>query len=435
MKYTADIQSAGSNPEQLEQLYQTSRRCDEEAEFRTDLQAASQSAPENLLFSAWRLRFENQPLPKYRRVINWGLAVVLGVISGLILWGISDPRLVFSNQVPYLVLLWSPILTIPALIFLSVVSKRNYLYAAIVSVVLLIAAAYILLISPGMARLPHRDYLIYMMIQVPLLCWIGIGVTTLKLKSTHDDRFAFLIKSIEVAIAAGVYLIFGVAFGAITLGMFAALNITLPEAIMRLAVTGGFGLIPILAVATMYDPHLPPSGQDFSLGLSRFIFTIVRLLLPLTLLVLLIYIFVIPFNFMAPFQNRNLLIIYNVMQFAIIGLLVGSTPLKVDELSPRLQAWLRRAIIAVAILALLISLYALSAVVYRTVLDGLTLNRTTIIGWNVINIVLLFAVVISQLRKGMALWHERLQHVFSRASTAYLVWSVLLIVGLPLLFR
>jgi uncharacterized membrane protein len=123
------------------------------------------------------------------------------------------------------------------------------------------------------------------------------------------------------------------------------------------------------------------------------------------------------------------------MQFAIIGLLIGATPLKLDDLSPKMQTWLRRGIIAVSILAAIISLYALSAVVYRTALDGLTLNRTTIIGWNVINIAILAVMIYTQFAKGIAGWHERLQNVFSKATTAYLVWSIFLILALPLIFR
>jgi hypothetical protein len=435
MKYSADIQSALNDPHKLEELYQLSKQANEEADFRADLQLEYDKSPENLLLSAWQARFEHLPLAKAKRVIHWGLVVVLGVITGLILWAISDPRLMFLDQVPYIVLLWAPIATIPTLIFLTLVSKKNYLYAILVSIILIIAGAYIFLISPGMDHLRRNDYLILMAIELPLLCWIGIGITTLKFFSAPDDRFAFLIKSIEVMIAAGVYLVFGMAFGGITVGMFSALNINLPDIILRLGITGGLGLIPILAIATMYDPHYSPKAQDFNLGLSRFVFTIVRLLLPLTLVVLVIYIFVIPFNFMAPFQNRNLLIIYNVMQFAIIGLLIGATPLKVDELAQKFQIWLRRGIIAVVILALVISFYALAAVVYRTALDTLTLNRTTIIGWNVINIVILIALLVAQLRKGFTGWNERLQNIFSKATTAYLVWSVLLIVLLPLIFR
>jgi hypothetical protein len=435
MKYVLEIQASANNPDQLEDLYQLSKQANEEAEFRADMQEVYDDSPGNILLSAWHSRLIHLPLPKVRRATNWGLAVMLGLITGLILWAISDPKWTFLDKIPYLMLLWAPIATIICIIFLSIISKRNYLYAGISCIALVIACVYVLLLSPGQAPLVSRDYLILMMIQLPLLCWIGLGIAVMGFRSSRSNRFAFLIKSIEVMIAAGVYLIFGMAFGGITLGLFAALNITLPDIIMRLAVAGGFGLIPILAVATMYDPLNPPEAQDFNQGLSKFVFTMVRLLLPLTVLVLIIYIFVIPFNFMAPFQNRNLLIVYNVMQFAILGLLIGATPLKVDDLSQKLQTWLRRAIIAVSILALLISVYALSAVVYRTVMDGITLNRTTIIGWNIINVVILVALIITQFRKSASGWHERLQSVFSKATAAYLVWSVLLILLLPLFFR
>jgi len=434
MKYLPEILSATNNPGQLENLYQLSKQANEEAEFRTDLQEISEKLPDNLLLSAWRARFTHFPLPKVKRATNWGLAVVLGIITGLILWSISDFKWIFLDKIPYLILLWAPLATIPVVIYLAVISKRNYLSTAITCVGLIAASAYILLIAPGLSRF-NDDYLLLMVIQLPLLCWIGLGVAVMGSRSSPTNRFAFLVKSIEVMITAGIYLTFGMAFGGITLGLFSALSITPPDIILRLIAAGGFGLIPILAVATMYDPQASPENQDFSQGLSRFVFTMVRLLLPLTLLVLVIYIFVIPFNFMAPFINRDLLIVYNIMQFAIIGLLIGTTPIKVDDLSQKLQVWLRRGIIAVCILALLISLYALSAVIYRTVMNQITLNRITIIGWNIINIVILFALIFTQLRKGNVGWHERLQMVFSKGTVAYLVWSLLLILALPLIFR
>ena len=435
MKYSTEIQDAVNDPKRLEDLYQVSRQSGEEAEFRSDMQEIFEKSPDNLLLSAWHSRFTHLPLPRAKRTTHWGMAVLFGVITGLILWAISDFQWLFLDKVPYFMLLWAPIATIPCLIYLSVVSKRNYLYTAISSIGLILACAYVLLFAPGMTDLANQDYLILMLFTLPLLCWIGIGVGVMGFRSNDTNRFAFLIKSIEVMITAGVYLIFGIAFGAITLGMFAALNITPPDVIIRLIAAGGFGLIPIMAVATVYDPQVSPEAQDFSQGLSKFVNTMVRLLLPLTLLVLVIYVCVIPFNFMAPFENRNLLIVYNVMQFAIIGLLIGATPLKIDDLSIKLQTWLRRGIVAVSILALLISLYALSAVVYRTVMDWITLNRTTIIGWNIINIIILSALFLTQLRKDTSGWHMRIQKVFSKATIAYLVWSIFLIVALPLIFR
>ena len=116
---------------------------------------------------------------------------------------------------------------------------------------LIVASIYVFLITPDYSLGRSPDYLILMLFQLPLLCWIALGIAVMKFKATTNNRFAFLTKSIEVMITAGVYLIFGVAFGTITLGMFAALNITPPQIIIRLIAAGGFGLIPIMAVATM----------------------------------------------------------------------------------------------------------------------------------------------------------------------------------------
>jgi len=159
-----------------------------------------------------------------------------------------------------------------------------------------------------------------------------------------------------------------------------------------------------------------------------------RLLLPLTLGVLVIYLFVIPFNFLEPFRNRDVLIVYNAMLFAIMGLLVGATPLDLQEVSPRLGQALRWGILAVAILAVLVSLYALSALLYRTLGGGLTINRLTMLGWNVINIALLVLLVIRR-RSSAQGWNERIKGVFSLGSYAYVAWSLFVVLVMPLIFR
>jgi hypothetical protein len=216
--------------------------------------------------------------------------------------------------------------------------------------------------------------------------------------------------------------------------MFAAISIEIPEIWMRMIIAGGVGLLPVLAVASVYDPTNVPSEQDFYQGLSRFIATMMRLLLPLTLGVLAIYILVIPFNFLAPYESRDVLIVYNLMLFAIMGLLLGVTPMDADELSPQLQKWLRTGIIAVAILSELVSLYAISATIYRSIEGGLTINRLTIIGWNIINISILFWLIYRQFKDGQEHWVASLKSVFSQATNAYLVWTLFLVIIIPWVF-
>jgi hypothetical protein len=151
--------------------------------------------------------------------------------------------------------------------------------------------------------------------------------------------------------------------------------------------------------------------------------------------VLAIYLVVIPFNFLAPFQNRDVLIIYNVMLFAIIALLAGATPLSPDDLSDRYQSFLRNGILLVAVLVEIVSLYALSATLYRTLQGGLTINRTAILGWNIINITLLAVLIYTQLRHSKQAWVDSLHFVFSLAAYAYATWTLFLVAAIPWLFQ
>ncbi|MFC2026220.1 hypothetical protein ACFLUC_03395 [Chloroflexota bacterium] len=439
MDLVKEIGSAETSPAKLEQLYKQAQAEGQTEGFQSALLACYENNPDNLLLAAWYYRFQETTETRVepRREINWALAVPLSILTGLIYWALSDfESLIYLDHLPFLVLWWSPIATMSALIFMMVTAKKNQVRAVALGLGLFAATAYAMLMAPGL-EVPWKTnhYLDLAAIHIPLLCWVALGISVLGFKANREDRFAFLIKSIEVMITAGLYLIAGVAFGAITVGMFEALNISLPEILTRLMAAGGFGLLPVLAVASVYDPTVGPSEQDFDQGLSKFIATMMRLLLPLTLGVLLIYILVIPFNFLEPFQNRDVLIVYNLMLFAIMGLLLGATPISGVGLSPKLQKWLRKGIISVAILAELVSIYAMSATVFRTIEGGLTINRLTIIGWNSINIALLVLLIYKQFKYGREKWIGSLHSVFSLASSAYLIWGLFIILVIPWLFR
>ncbi len=262
----------------------------------------------------------------------------------------------------------------------------------------MILAAAALLLHQFVSIKNADDYLILLVPHLALSAWAGVGVVLVGRAAAAKNSFAYLVKSLEIFIVAGIYLIAGMVLGGITLGMFAALSVELPEVIMRLIAAGGAGLIPLIAVVTIYNPLAEPIDQDFAQGLSKFTGTLMRLLLPLALGVLVVYIFVIPFNFLQPFQNRDVLIIYNAMLFAIMGLIVGATPIDLADLSPRLGSNLRKGILALAILATLVSIYALSAIFYRTVTDAITINRLTMIGWNIINTALLVMMILRMLK-------------------------------------
>lgn len=439
MDYPSAIREAASDPRQLEALYREAVSTNQVQVFREAIENQHRSNPGNLLFAAWFYRLAPAVQPEMKKeLINrpWLLAVVAGALTGLAFFGLSDfEALVFLDHIPYLILIWAPIAALFVTGFLALVRGEGYLRAGLSMTGLAAVVLYVLLLAPTQGGGFHRHYLDLMALHLPLMAWVAVGISLIGLEPHVRNRFAFLLKSLEVFITGGLFASAGGIFAGITMGMFLALGVEIPETLLRLGFAGGAGMIPPLAIATIYDPNRAPDEQDFSLGLSRLISTLMRLLLPLSLFVLLIYVVLIPFNFMAPFENREVLIVYNAMQFAIMALLVGVSPLQSGDLSPRYLNLLRRGVLALVTMALVVSVYALAAVVYRTIQGGLTVNRFAVTGWNVVNITLLSMLAYRLSRRAQAQWVEALQSVFSSGAYAYAGWGLLIILLIPLLFR
>lgn len=433
MEQTTDLRAASADPQRLEALYQAARASHTASAFIAEINACHAEQPDNLLYAAWHYRFQTAAPEEHaeRHPINWKLALPLGVLNGLLLWSISDSNLHFHfpSNTPYLAVLIAPIVGLAMMAFLALTARRDYPRWGAVSGGLIAFVVYA--IALGWTRQHYTDLLI---MHLPVLTLAAVGLTVTHWRAVPSAQFAFLFKCIEAVVTGGVYMIGIMVFLGIVQGMFNALGISVEDVYVRLIVAGSGGLIAIVAVATVYDPALAPLEQDFRRGLSRMVVTLPRVLLPLTLIVLVIYLAAIPFNFMEPFENRDVLIVYNGMLFAVMALLMGATPLRADELSPRYQTFLRWGIVIVAALVVLVSVYALSATVYRTVLGGLTMNRLTIIGWNSLNIGLLIALLYKQWRHGAARWVESLHATFALGALGYVLWAAFIVLAIPWLF-
>ncbi len=446
MSYRDTVRALAADAEQLEQVYHAALKAGEMDAFKQAIDDSHASAPENLLYAAWLYRLKYAAAQAKSFAIAWAWVLPLAVLNGLVFWWLSDDsrymiELANTRQgaaydfLPAIAILAGPISALCVLIYLTVVGRKRWRLSALVGILLVAAGAYVLLTYPQAGTRPFQEqYLTLMIMHLPLLAWAGVGAFLIAGHRDPANRFTFLIKSLEVFILGGLFVIAGGLFTAITIGLFAALDVDFPDLVQRLFIAGGGGLIPVVATAVIYNPAVPPAEQAFHEGLSKLVALLMRILLPLTFLVLTVYLAFIPFNFRAPFDNRDVLIIYNGMLFAVIALLVGATPVGLADISPPLRRWLRLGIIVVAALALIVSLYALSAILYRTTLDRLTPNRLAFIGWNVINIGLLFLVLFFQARAKAERWLQGLFRAYSAGTVAYAVWTLAMILALPWLF-
>jgi hypothetical protein len=432
------------DPEQLEIAYQTALQRGTVTAFVAALEADYARQPDNVLLAAWHYRLAYAAGQLKRRIVAWRWAVPLAVVNGLLFWGLSDTDR-FSRSIEYplvsgrysflpdLALLWAPLAAFFVILFLALAGGGRWRRAAWSAAIPLALAGYVFEVYPQAGpRVFQEQYLNLAAIHLPLAAWAGVGLYLLAGHGSVADRFAFLLKALEVFVLGGLMMAVGGVFTAISLGLFEALSITPPDLVVRLFLAGGGGLIPVLAVAVIYDPTVPPAEQSFAEGLSRLIALLMRLLLPLALLVLVIYLGLIPFNFWQPFRNRDVLITYNVMLFAVVALLVAATPITapVGQTTP----WLKRGLLVLAGLALMVGLYALAAILYRTSMDKLTPNRLAFIGWNLINLGILGALLMPSRRRHPADWSFSLRRTFAVAMFAYVLWVLVVLLALPWLF-
>ena len=444
MSYHDTVSALAQDAEQMEHAYRAALKAGETDAFQAAIEEGYRSAPENLLYAAWFHRLKHAAAQAKGYVVAWAWVIPLAALNGLLFWWLSGNRFTIAVKgrggaewdfAPAIFILAAPLSVLFVLTYLTGAGRRRWHLSALGGLCVLAAGAYVLLVYPQAGPMPFQEqYLTLMALHLPLLAWAGVGAILIARHRDPANRFSFLIKSLEVFILGGLYVLAGGLFTAITFGLFVALDVALPEVVQRLFIAGGGGLIPVIAAAIIYDPALPPVRQAFDEGLSKLVALLMRILLPLTLLVLLVYLAFIPANFRAPFENRDVLIVYNGMLFAVVALLVGATPVRLDPIAPDLRRWLRRGLIAVAALALIVSVYALAAILYRTILDRLTPNRLTFIGWNVVNLGLLSLVLVLQIRAGEERWLQRLYRAYSAGTVAYAVWTLLVILAIPWVF-
>jgi len=436
-----DIRSASADPARLEELYRSARRENREDDFAAAISSTHQEAPENVLLAAWFYRL--QPLPSEGRTrrqgSNWMTAILLCAIGAVSTWLLINPKVMFAtSRAPWEIYSVALIQAALAVAYLTLTAQKDRLRALIVLLGLAGVFAYVY----AFTRQPFDDpnsmagqYAILMLLHVPLAAWIAVGLALLGFRRSDVQRFAFLNKSIETFITGGVFAAGVGVFAAITMGLFAALNVRLSDGVSRLLTVGIGGAVPVLAVAAVYDPRLRPAEQRFEQGLGRLLSTLMRLLLPLTVLVLAVYVAFIPVNFMVPFLQREILMVYNAMLFAVMALLIGAIPMREEDVPTRLQNALRAGVLILAVLAALVSAYALAAVLYRTVQGMLTPNRLAVIGWNSINIGILIALILGQLRRRGGGWMQSLHSAFGLGAAAYIAWTAFLILAIPWLFH
>jgi hypothetical protein len=443
MDYGVAIREAGNDAPRIERLYQLARRAGVTERFAAGLRAVAAETPGDGLFAAWRARLDYAEQAErvdagqgaWRLGAGWLIAAPLGLVLWALFFTVSDLTWRLPDGAPVLAFFWPPLAALALIWYLTLAARRGFALAAGASLALAALVAYIWFIPQQMTPAAARGYLDLMILHNLLLSTALVAIVAVGLRPSARDLFGWLTKALETTGVAGVYTIAGVIFVGLAIATYATLDVTLSATVFQALASGG-GLIVLLAAASAYDPARRAGAQDFYRGFGKILAIAMQALLPLTLVALVIYLALVPANFFEPFQQRYALIAYNGALFALMALLVGVIPMSADTFPVSYTRWLRWGVIALAALALVVSVYLFAAIIYRTVGDGLTMNRVVVIGWNLINIALLALALVAQARAGRAGdWTEGLRRLARAGALAYAVWGAALVLALPWIFR
>lgn len=359
-------------------------------------------------------------------------SVLLGAATALLAQG-QPPVPVPGESAPFYWVAWGPVMALGFLAFLNrterpAEGRRRFAIAAgAIATVALYVGFTLGSRTDALAELAGAHLL--------FLSWTAVaGALVAGYRADRAPQaFSTLVKSAETLLTGGIFFASGMLFAALTFGIFEVLGVTLPES--RLVVLAGFGVgaIPLLAFGVAYDPTLSPAAQDGRAGLTRTMRLVARILLPLALFVLLVYVlWFIPTHFMKAFEEREALIVFNATIMAILVLLTVavSGPEPVGSETP--GALFRLAVMAMIALTLLLNLYALAAVSSRAIEAGLTPNRLAVVGWNVVTLVILGGSAVRLWTRSDEPWVPVLRDAIGGLSPLAAAWAAALLLALPL---
>lgn len=446
MAYQEMVTSLSLDPKGLEKAYQTAVANGEVGDFKAAIEEIYSQDPDNILFSAWFHRLKHVIVVPKRFHIPWVLVIPIALITGLLFWVLGETAFfeleLFSARQNYnrtfgppLIVLFGPVAALSILIYLLIVGYQNRRVGLFSGLALLAVSGYGLVAFPYAGIVTYQEqYLTLLALHLPLVALACLGIYLLRPHGDVTSRISFLVKGLEAAGLGAVLLgLAGISIG-ITTGLFEALDVRIPDWLFNFLFGVAAGVMPVLTVAIIYNPTRTPNEQGFEHVIYQLVNRVMRFLVPVTLLVLIVYTAFIPFNFWEPFENRDNLIIFNVLLFVVIGLLLGASFESPNRPPIETPLWLKLSMQAVTTLTILICTYAFSALVYRTYLGGLTPNRLTFIGWNIINIVLLLHILLwPPLHKGER-WLDGVYRAYSRGTLLYAAWALLVILAIPWMF-
>ena len=345
---TEKIKEIINDPEKLEKLYREDRKS-----FESDFENLYAEIENTEMARFWKSRLDFDRSPE-RTIINFGpdlfILIAVCLFAGFLikipdLFNINLVSFPFYEKDAGIIVFIG--LTIYAISVNRNISRRNMV---ITLLIFLVSIIYINLL-PGV-RNSSSINLVYM--HMPLLVWCLYGLVFINFDlKDKKKRIEYIKHNGDLAIMGALILIAGGILTGITIGLFQAIGINIEKFYSHYIVLIGLVSAPVVTTFIL---------KNFTSLTSKIAPIIANIFSPLVLITLVIYLIVFAISGKDPYNNRDFLLIFNIMLIGVMAIIVFS----VSKTSMNQKHKFNEMVLFIlSIVTLIINLIALSAIFYR----------------------------------------------------------------------
>lgn len=402
-----------NDPKQLEKMYRTNK-----ASFKRSFSALYPDLKGNPVADFWneRLNYEIDE-------INWGTgsellfviiaSLVAGVIAKLPAFLSIDEEFFYPRNIGFIVF---PLLTV-------YFAWKNKL--STIKIAFIVGATFAGLIFINfLPQVKKSDTLILSCLHLLLFLWSILGFAFVDEKRNNDGkRLSFLKYNGDLIVMTTLILIAGAIMSGITIGLFSLIGFHIEEFYFKNI--GIFGL----AAAPIVGTYLTQTNPQLVGKVSP---VIAKLFSPLVIVMLVVYLIAIVYSRKNPYNDREFLLIFNVLLVGVMALIFFSVAETSKTTKSYTQIWV---LFLLSVITIVVNGVALSAILFRISEWGITPNRTAVLGGNVlilVNLLLVAVQLFSVLSKKADI--TRVGKVIAFYLPIYIAWTIIVTFIFPLIF-
>jgi len=404
-------------PEMLEKFYREDKK-----EFQKSFDQLPVELDDHLLIRFWRIRLDQEkPISKKSITPIRDLIMLLIACFATCLL-IKIPSILPLNQTEADFYLKNGAMivffgmSIYVLLTTGLLRKIHWLW---VLLAFLIPAVYVNLLS----TCTTNGTVSLVCMNLALLMWCIFGLIYIGLDYKLNKRMDYIRYNGDLVILTSLILIAGALFSMITVGLFKLIGWSIERFYFDFIAVWGLVSAPIVATYII---------KKHALVANKLAPIIANIFSPLVLIMLVVYLISIPFSGKDPYNDREFLLVFNLLLLGVMAIIVFS----VSETSKnQKQGFSKVILLLMALAAIIINLVALSAIIYRLGEFGFTPNRTAVLGSNVLLFGHLVWITVSLFQvtfKNKEI--ELVENTVSRYLLVYGIWTVFVVFAFPLIF-